>query len=407
MSKYFTLDHLNRVSWTEEGYKYIVDLHNGGMTHAQIGKLLSQEYGHDFTLDVIKRGVIKGRMVVDVICDDLKLYKDTYRANLSSKTLRKDNNVILSGAITLDDIMSRLTSDLIPNLNKPRKLPKNKVKKSGSPMTIELLFSDLQIGKIMKDYNSDVALRRIQKYTQSALFKIEQHIKSGYQVEKIVLAILGDIIESSEKHKNSARATDCGTPEQIQKAIEYLHLELIYPIAATGIPLEVICVTGNHDHNDHGLQMFRPGREHYSWVIYKALELIGQRDIGLNAPVYHIPEGAFYLHKIYGHNILYEHGVGVSATESAMNMHLNKRIKQVGEFITYFRMGDKHNISRFNEDTLVVNGAFFGGDKEGVEYSGIMGYHACAGQIMFCWVPRGDERLPIYDSFIIQLQHIK
>jgi hypothetical protein len=75
--------------------------------------------------------------------------------------------------------------------------------------------------------------------------------------------------------------------------------------------------------------------------------------------------------------------------------------------ITYFRVGDKHHICRFNEDTLVVNGAFFGSDTEGTEYSGISGYESDAGQIMFFHVPRKDDRrLTIYDSFVIQLAHI-
>ena len=121
-----------------------------------------------------------------------------------------------------------------------------------------------------------------------------------------------------------------------------------------------------------------------------------------------IPKGSFHVDEIYGHSVCYEHGCGVKPVETDMLRRLGQRGRQVGKHITYFRMGDRHHISRFNEDTLVVNGAFFGGDREGREYSGIMGYNSLPGQICFFHVPRDDkDRLPMYDSFVIQLGHIK
>ena len=71
-------------------------------------------------------------------------------------------------------------------------------------------------------------------------------------------------------------------------------------------------------------------------------------------------------------------------------------------------MGDKHNISRFNNDSYVVNGAFFGTDQEGREYSSIVGFNNQAAQLMICYVEHdnGDLRMPLYDSFVIQLEHI-
>lgn len=73
-------------------------------------------------------------------------------------------------------------------------------------------------------------------------------------------------------------------------------------------------------------------------------------------------------------------------------------------------MGDKHSVSRFNEDTLIVNGAFFGCKPSdlGEEYSSVQGYSARAAQLVLFHVPRKkeDDRLTIYDSFLIQLNHI-
>ena len=71
-------------------------------------------------------------------------------------------------------------------------------------------------------------------------------------------------------------------------------------------------------------------------------------------------------------------------------------------------MGDKHNICRFNNDRLVVNGAFFGDSRSGEEYSGIVGYDGEPAQLMFAHVERRDNsRTTIFDSLAIQLGHIK
>ena len=337
---------------------------------------------------------------------------NNFRAKASARDARNKLKNTVTAALTQQEFLEELKKISLKKqapkkkTNAKKQPPKKKETKGKTPMTIELLLSDVQIGKKMKDYDSQVAKRRMQNYTEAAIFKIKQHIKLGYNVERIVLALLGDIIESSEKHPNSQRSTDCSTPEQMRLAVEYLYKDVILPLSELGIKMDVICVTGNHDHDDHKIKMFEPGREHLSWVFYNMLKMLAEQS-GLEHVAFEIPIGIFTTTSIYGHRILYEHGTGIGTAEKAMLGRLNQRIRQLKQHITYFRMGDKHNICRYNEDTLVVNGAFFGNDDLGIEYSGINGYHACAGQIMFCYVPRKDERLPIFDSFIIQLQHVK
>jgi len=218
--------------------------------------------------------------------------------------------------------------------------------------------------------------------------------------------MLGDIIESDKKHLNSGRACDSGTAEQMTNAQTAIFLDVIEPLAQLGIPMDVIMVTGNHDHDGHGLNMFEPGKNHLSYPMFHAIKSFVEFR-GYKHVKSFIPIGCFHIHQIYNHNILYEHGVGVSCAEASMKSRRQQRSQQTRKMITYMRVGDKHNVTRFNEDTLVVNGAFFGSDTEGTEYSGISGYEADAGQIMFFHVPRDDDRrLTIYDSFVIQLAHI-
>ena len=275
----------------------------------------------------------------------------------------------------------------------------------GTPITAEILLSDLQIGKLAPGYSTLVARKRLFEFGRAALFQIEQKAAVGYRVERIVLALLGDIIESDKKHKNSARATDTGTAEQIFDAIAGLFEFVIEPLARLGIPLEIIGVTGNHDWDEHGLAMFQPGRQMLSWPLYRALELLTAR-AGYSNVTWQIPEGSYAVADFYGQHVLYEHGVGVAVNEAAMKAHKIKRAEQEKKHLTYFRMGDKHTVTAFNAGQMVVNGAFFGAVAGGTEYSGIAGYSSIPAQWMGFHVQRTDNRLSLYDSSTIQLDHI-
>jgi len=327
-------------------------------------------------------------------------------AQIENNRLRKITRDVLDSERTKEEVLEGIRR-AVESLNiRPSHIVAANTNKHGKSMTVELLFSDLQIGKLMSRYTTEIAVKRLREYAQVAIQRIQAYIDQGYNVERIILASIGDIIESDKKHANSARATDSGTAAQLADATTYIVTEVLDPLAQLGIPTDVICVTGNHDHDDHGLVMFKPGREQLSWPMYHAWKMICEAK-GYDHFNFVIPEGAFHVDSIYGYKVLYEHGVGVAASEASMRKRLADRTKQVKEFITLFRMGDKHNICRFNNDTMVVNGAFFGDDREGSEFSGICGYDGYPAQIMFAYVPREDDRrLPIFDSLAIQLGHI-
>jgi len=275
----------------------------------------------------------------------------------------------------------------------------------GTPITVEVLLSDLQIGKLSPGYNTNVARKRLFEFGRAVLFQIEQKATVGYRVERIVLGLLGDIIESDMKHSNSGRATDSSTSEQLFDAQQGLFEFIIEPLARLGIPLDVIAITGNHDWDGHGINMFEPGKNHLSWCMYRSLEMLTNR-VGYSNVTWTIPEGSYGIVDFYGQKALYEHGVGVAATELAMKSHKIKRSEQEKQHVTYFRMGDKHTVTSFNAGQLVVNGAFFGATAGGTEYSGIVGYSSVPAQWMGFHVARKDNRLSLYDSFVVQLDHI-
>ena len=337
----------------------------------------------------------------------IRAIKEKASAINRMKLINKVSRAVLADSVKKDDLIEQLKSKMKSVKVEYKYRKHNHVKKETSPMICEALLSDLQIGKVTPDFNTEIARKRLKKYGESLIYKIRQHEKANYKFDKIILALLGDIIESSEKAalKNSALSVDTHTNEQIINSVQYIYQYVIAPLQKLKIPIEVVCIPGNHDNRMNGMPMDRPGLLSDTWIIYNMLEMLSDDRIC----TYKITSGLYDTSEVYGHTIVYEHGYGIPVQEKRMLERLNQRTRQEKKHITYFRMGDKHNISRFNEDTLVVNGAFFGnspGDK-GHDYSSAMGYSALAAQIVFFHVPRSDERLPCYDSFIIQLNHIK
>ena len=395
------------MKWTEEHITRIATLRST-MQWAEVAAAFKKETGISVTAEACRHTYrlhcTDRELEIDITPE---LLTEQRRAQVSATKAKAVTKKALDSQIMKADLLAAMEAIIGPLADRePVKLEPLSAD-TGLPMTAELLFSDLQLGKIGKSYNSKVAEERVKAWTQANMMKILQHQEHGYYFDKIIVAFVGDLIESDKKHgAQSARACDMSTAEQMAKVTELLFEYVIEPLSAMNIPLEVVCITGNHDHDDHGLFQFKPGRNHLSWPMYHAVRLMSKCS-GYDHVSFIIPDGCFYIGKIYGHNVLWEHGVKTSCSESSMKSRRNQRAEQARKSITYYRQGDKHNISRFNEDTLVCNGAFFGSDDEGIEYSGINGYAADAGQISFFYVPRKGRRLPLYESFTVQLAHIK
>lgn len=401
--------------YSAEIIKLIDDARTSGFEWGQVAKLVEEKTGSKVTANAV-------RHVYRAYADDENFSKDTTEeamvrarksqlAALTAKTeLKKALNLKVGAEVLLQSFEEAVKKvNLKFTSTKKDKLTVPSARKT-TKMTVEALFSDWQLGKLSPDFNKDIAHKRLKAYTAALLFKIQQHIKTGYQVEKIVLVLLGDIIESMDKamQKGDASSCDLETSVQMQLAAEWLFTDLIVPLAELGIPLHVIGIPGNHDHTGPGMKMYKAGRNQISWILYKQLEILSKA-LKLET-TFDITEGVFTTYNFYGRLAVYEHGYGLQPYAKNMQVRASDRMRQLREFVTYFRMGDKHSVTRFVEDTLVVNGAFFGSTikDRGEEYSAVLGFSSTAAQLIFFHVDRklDDPRNTIYDSFLIQLGHI-
>ena len=322
----------------------------------------------------------------------------------SNNSLRRENRALADAVGTKEALLDALAQMALDIEARPPVDIKAFIgSQAGTPMTVELLLSDLQIGKLSSSYNTQVARKRLFEYTRSAMFQIEQKRNAGYRIEKITLGLLGDIIESDKKHENSGKATDSTTAEQLYDAISGIFEFVIEPLARLGVPMEVVGIVGNHDWDGHGMNMFEPGKSMLTWPMYRTMELLTTR-CGYSHVSWNIPEGSYATTEFYGQRAIYEHGYGVANNEAALKRHKVNRSEQEQTFITYLRVGDKHTVTSYNAGQLVVNGAFFGSGPGGGEYSEIAGYSSVPGQWMGFHVPRRKPgMLTLYDSFVIQL----
>ena len=238
--------------------------------------------------------------------------------------------------------------------------------------TVEILFSDLQIGKCSQFYNTEVAKKALQYYGDEVLTIINR-----VQPEHIVFASLGDVVEDHLKHGvQSAISTDTSLAEQMADAIAGVWWSVLKPLLETGIPVTFIGIQGNHGSSEHkGMDMFKAGRYGYDYTIHKTWEtmcaIAGYKHITFKLPV-----GCFDTFDIYGQTYLYEHGYTNNVGEKQMEDHKKKRQENLKTYIHGFRCGDKHHSVQYNNSNLMCNGAFFGIEMEGSEYSGILGFNS-------------------------------
>lgn len=307
------------------------------------------------------------------------LAKRLRTAQRTNNQLRKVQREIFDGKTKdpLNDLQSVL-EELKSGLELPA-AQKKSVSEDSKRCTIEILFSDWQTGKVSEFYNTETSIKALYYWAEEVLKIVEQE-----KPEKLLFASLGDIIEDHLKHGvQSAISTDTGLAEQMANAIEHIWKAILLPLIETGIPMEVVGIQGNHGSSEHkGMDMYKAGRYGYDYTIYKALETL-TNTVGADWVDFRLPEGCFYVYEIYGQKYLAEHGYTNGITEKQMEDHKRTRQENIKEYIHGYRQGDKHHTVQYDNSNLVVNGAFFGIERQGAEYSGIKGFNSIPCQLVF------------------------
>lgn len=323
------------------------------------------------------------------------------RATKAKSIAVKENKIVIDYLQKRQDLLSEI-KELVDTIKftKPT-IIKPKHDKKKNKMTVETMLTDLHYGKKTKTFNNEVAKRRMKKMGQVLLSEIDryQHI---YNIEHLVTFLGGDIIENATFHGiESRRCSEFGNSEQVVQAVHSLFEDFFIPAASVGIPMTVVCITGNHDREDPHQTYQDPGKENLTWIIYKMLERMCQL-AGFKHIKFIIPEGVYHVMDIYNSTVLYEHGNFIKGgiTRKSCESHLAKRSKQAGKLIRFARFGHFHEKTMFGRGRVIVNASLPGQDS----YSEINGYDSEASQTINYYIQTEDRPDPFYHSFPVCLE---
>lgn len=346
-----------------------------------------QRYGDMYELEAEDRYV-----------DLLKTTRLTKRR--SARVLRENNSIIdfLNGRDEiLQSIREVVNVSSIRKLAAPRRPKRSKQLKS---MTMELMLSDLHYGKLTNQFNAVTARDRAKELVDVFLTEFENNSKL-FNVDRIIVALIGDIIESYTMHGlESAAGCEMGNSEQIMLAITSLFEDIIVPIASLGVEIDVPCVTGNHDRTERDKTLNSVGKSNVTWIIYNTLEMLCKK-AGLKTVKFMITDQTYLCLDIYQNNCLYEHGDFIKNTnKSTIETHIANRSKQLNRVIDFFRMGHWHEVTMYEQGRIIINGCLPGQDS----YADVKGYNTHAYQVINYYIETDERPNCFYKSFPVYLK---
>lgn len=391
MSKFvWTVEHAERIHTLKET-----------RTWSQVRAVFNKEYDSNLSVDAIRFGYKRFSDLIEPNIDNIGV--GVFRSLRSSRRTASRNNTAANKVMDYlecrDNILEEL-KNTIKELNK-KQLPKPvKIKKSRSKpnMTKELLLSDLHYGKKTESFNYEVARQRMQELTHTVVGEIDR-AKVHYDVEKLVICLLGDIIESATMHREeSAKNCEFGNSKQIVSAVESLMYDMLIPLYQTGVPIHIVGVPGNHDRTHPEKTYVNPGEENVTYIIYNMLKMMADQ-LGMKI-TWQLPTKGFTYYTVYGCNVLLEHGDMLkNASLQSMTNLLAKRQQQLNVVLHFMRIGHFHEPTEYGRGKFIVNGSLPGADS----YSDAWGFDSHAVQKLNSYIETSERPTSFYKSMNMYL----
>lgn len=389
------------MNFTEEQIAFII--HQKSVSKRAFDEIAGKfEKKFDIAVDALemKQAFHKYKNYFDKDDIALKKLKDIARIKKSNSYTAKENRIILQAWNDWDDVFGAIR-DAAKDINKikvkPLKLPKSKRKKG---MTKELLLSDIHFGKLTEEFNLEILKSRLEEVVHATIGEIERDSKE-FNIDEIVVAFLGDIIENYTMHGlESAKGCEFGNAKQVYEALKNLFHIVIVPLNQLGVPMRVVGVTGNHDRDGTQRTFHNPGEENFTYVIYNTLKDFAEI-AGLKNIEFVVPKDPWAVIEIYGNKVLYEHYDNAKSPDRKnLETLMTKRAHQLNMIIDYMRGGHFHEPTSFRNGRIQVNGCVTGNDS----YASVLGYNGEASQTLNSFVNSKSRRYKMYRSFNILLE---
>lgn len=360
--------------------------------------------------EAIRKGYSRNRDRLDDNNQYVKTLKDVARTRKANSLNSKDLKAVLDEWEKREDIIEAVkaaASDVKKFSLKPIKLPKPGRGKKG--MTLELLISDVHVGKLTKTFNHEVLKRRLKQVADTTI-KEMQRAAEHYNIERVILAFLGDLIESSTMHGvESAKGCEFSNSKQIQEALVQMFNLIVAPVAMAaaklGATIDCVGVTGNHDRTEENRTFNNPGEENVTYIIYKTMEEFSKL-ANLKNVKWHIPAEPYQYLEIYGEGVLYEHYDNAKGNNQRAGIEalMSRRVNQIKKPVVFIRGGHYHEPMESGIGKIVINGNVPGNDG----FSTVLGFDCEPSQTLNFYIEREKSdsikrQTSFYKRFLIQL----
>jgi hypothetical protein len=289
------------------------------------------------------------------------LSDDLVDVNEKVNFLRKENtrlaNLLDKHKHSSDEIWTHVLSTVKEHAKQivvkpPKEMISRSLKRS------ELVFnpwnSDTQLGKRTPSYNSDIAVNRVEQYTDK-IIQHAQDFKSIYPVRKAHVYFLGDIVEGEGIFPTQPHTIDSSLYEQVAKNGPAIYAAQLRRLLEVFEIVHVTCVIGNHGR----LTKFNNPETNMDRMLYKILEHIFAYEPRIS---FDIPDGFgesmfWAVDKIGDYSTLLIHGdqfPSPASTSQYWKKILGWKTSGIPVSFDDVAMGHWHQNTKFTIGTTVV-----------------------------------------------------
>lgn len=230
--------------------------------------------------------------------------------------------------------------------------------------SVVLMLSDLHIGKVIigadgnETFNTPIAIQRIRDIT-SSIMRVIEHAKRSTDIDEIVVAMIGDIVDNEAIYSSHAFHIDSHVAEQVKVATRSLW-EMIVSLAE--IPsvkkVRIATVRGNHGRSG---SMVAHEDSNFDNIVYDNIDLAAM--ISENPKISVVTKYSdFHVVEVRGHRILFRHEAPITCDTSAARAKLGGWVDM--HKVDAIASGHFHHpqVSTYADRYVFRNGALTGQD---------------------------------------------
>jgi hypothetical protein len=381
--------------------QFVHKMRNGGYTFTEIHKEFTKKFKRHSSPGSLSNLYNKTKLYAELGTSeaDALTVRNLYSARRTGAKNNRNAKVLAEYLDSRQDLLDEI-HEFVKTIKFPKFAPsKRTVLKNKPKMTAELMISDVHVGKKTEQFNLAVCNKRIQQLSDVFIEDIK-HQQAAFNVERIILAFIGDIIENDIMHGvESVVGCEFSNSRQVVEAVKVFFKHLITPLAHLNIPMFVPCVTGNHDRPTPDKTYHKRGEQHLTFIIYTMLEMMCTQ-AGYKHIKFEISRDNHVLGEIYGDHILWEHfDLLRSFNLKGLENHLRDRQNQLGVIIQFMRGGHYHQYLCSGRGRIIVNESVCGSD----DYSDALGFDSHSGQTINYYIKNKTRPNSFYKSFPVYL----